>query len=50
MKWYRILFSGEYVVLAESEEQAKEFFEIEDINNSESISVDFIEELEGKEK
>jgi hypothetical protein len=44
-KWYSIKFSGEYVVSAESEEQAKEFFEIGDLNESEYININSIDFL-----
>lgn len=52
MKWYRLVYEGEYIIAAESEEQAEELFNSEcgDLNESQGISIMYIEELESEEE
>ncbi len=51
MKWYRIVYQGEYVIAAENEKEAEELFNSEctELNESEGIEIRYIEELKGGE-
>lgn len=48
MKLYRIVYEGEYVVAAESEEDAEAIFRTEDLSDS-IVLIDELEEVEKDE-
>ena len=52
MKWYRLVYQGEYIIAAENEKEAEELFNSEctELNESEGIEIRYIEELKGEEE
>ena len=52
MKWFRLVYQGEYIIAAENEKEAEELFNSEctELNESEGIEIRYIEELKGEEE
>ena len=52
MKWFRLVYEGEYIIAAENEKEAEELFNSEctELNESEGIEIRYIEELKSEEE